>query len=171
MSNTAQPASKRFTEILLIPGVARLWAGQLISIAGDFLAIFAVLTIASFRLHGTPSQITGITISYMLPLALFGPLAGVLVDRWNPKRTMVASDLIRAGLALLLVLAGQLNEIYAILFAISAVSTFFIPAQTVTIRTLVPREGLLAMNATLQQAMLLTRIASSFRPADRHSGV
>ena len=161
---TPTPQLCTFREILTIPGVRRLWMGQLISIAGDFLAIFAVLSIASFRLHGTPAQITGVSIAYMLPLAVFGPLAGVLVDRWAdrwaPTRTMVSSDLIRAGLALLLVFVTGFSEIYLILFAISAVSTFFLPAQTVTIRTLVPREGLLAMNATMQQAMLITRIIS-----------
>ena len=140
--------------------VRRLWLAQLVSIAGDFLALFAVLSLASFRLHATPAQITGVSISYMLPLALFGPLAGVLADRWNPQHTMVSSDLIRAFLALLLVFATQLTQIYAILFALSAVSTFFIPAQTITIRALVPPQELLALNATLQQAMLITRILS-----------
>ena len=52
----------------------------------------------SFRLHGTPAQVTGVQISYMLPLALLGPLSGVFVDRWPLKPTLVSSDLIRAGL-------------------------------------------------------------------------
>jgi DHA3 family macrolide efflux protein-like MFS transporter len=149
-----------FREVLAIPGVRRLWIGQLVSIAGDFLAIFAVLSIASFRLHGTPAQITGVTLSYMLPLALFGPIAGVFIDRWNPRLTMIASDVTRALLVLLLVFARHLGEIYGILFAISTVSTFFIPAQSALVRTLVPREGLLAANAILQQAMLVIRIIS-----------
>jgi MFS transporter, DHA3 family, macrolide efflux protein len=157
---TPTPQLHTFRQVLAIPGVRRLWIGQLISIAGDFLAIFAVISIASFRMHGTPAQITGVTISYMLPLAIFGPLAGVFVDRWNPKRTMIASDLTRTLLALLLVFARQLGEIYLILFALSTVSTFFIPAQSILIRTLVPRQGLLAVNALMQQSMLVIRILS-----------
>ena len=149
-----------FRQVLAIPGVRRLWIGQAVSIAGDFLAIFAVLSIASFRMHATPAGITGVSISYMLPLALFSPLSGVFVDRWNVKYTMIASDLTRAALVLLLLFARQLVEIYAILFAISTVSTFFIPAQSVTVRTLVPRTGLLAVNTLMQQTILAMRLVS-----------
>ena len=156
----ATQKSLSFRQVFAIPAVRRLWFGQFVSITGDFLAIFAVISIASFRMHGTPAQITGVSIAYMLPLAIFGPIAGVFVDRWNVKYTMIASDLIRSVMALLLVFAGSLEAIWAILFAISMVSTFFIPAQSVTIRAIVPREGLLATNALMQQAMLVTRIAS-----------
>ena len=148
-----------FRQVLAIPGVRRLWIGQLVSIAGDFVAIFALLSIASFRMHATSAGITGVSISYMLPLALFGPVAGVFVDRWNVKYTMIASDLTRAVLVLLL-FAHHLVEIYAILFAISTVSTFFIPAQSVTVRTLVPRTGLLAVNTAMQQTTLAMRLVS-----------
>jgi MFS family permease len=101
-----------------------------------------------------------IIVSFMIPFAFVGPIAGVFVDRWNVKRTMIASDLIRAVLALGLVFAGSLDQIYAILFLISGVSTFFVPAQTVTLRTIVPREGLLAANSLIQQAFQITRIVS-----------
>ena len=68
--------------------------------------------------------------------------------------------LIRAALALGLVFASSLNQIYAILFALSAVSTFFVPAQTITIRAVTPQEGLLAANALLTQAFTVLRIIS-----------
>jgi len=155
---TPCPQPKTFRETLAIPGVRPLWIGQIVSIAGDFLAIFAVIGIASFRLGGTPAQITGVTISYMLPLALFGPLAGVFVDRWNPRRTMIASDLTRAALVMLLLCARSLPQIYAILFLISTVSTFFIPAQSVLVRSVVPRDALLTANAAMQQAVLAIRM-------------
>jgi len=154
---TTKPTTR---EILALPGVRRLWTAQLVSIAGDFLALIAVLSIATFRLHATPAQTTGVTIAYMLPLALFGPLAGVLVDRRNPRRVMIASDLVRALLAFVLILATSLSEIYAILFAISTVSIFFLPAQSVLVRTLVPRDALLSANAVMQQAMLVIRMLS-----------
>ena len=151
---------KTFRQILALPGVRRLWLAQLVSIAGDFLALFAVVGLASFRIHSTAAQITGVTISYMLPLAIFGPVAGVFIDRWHPRRAMVGSDLMRAGLVLLLMFATQLWVIYAILFALSTVSTFFIPAQSVTVRTLVPRESLLTVNTLMQQTILAMRLIS-----------
>ena len=147
-------------EVLKIVPIRRLWLAQVVSVFGDFLAIFAVLSYVSFNLHASAAQVTLISVSFMIPFALIGPVAGVFVDRWNVKRTMIASDLIRAGLVLALVFAGTLGQIYAILFLLSAVSTFFVPAQSVTVRTIVPREGLLAANALIQQAFQVMRIIS-----------
>ena len=147
-------------QVLQLKPVRRLWLAQIVSVFGDFLAIFAVLSYASFDLHATASQVTLISVSFMIPFAFVSPVAGVFVDRWSVKRTMIASDLIRAGLALGLVFAGTLGQIYAILFLLSIVSTFFVPAQTVTLRTIVPREGLLAANSLIQQAFQIMRIVS-----------
>src|ERR1041384_6024182 len=153
MSSSAPQATQlTIREVLKLKPVRRLWAAQVVSVFGDFLAIFAVLSYVSFNLHASAAQVTLISVSFMVPFALIGPVAGVFVDRWNVKRTMIASDLIRAALVLALVFATTLGEIYAILFLLSAVSTFFVPAQTVTLRTIVPREGLLAANALVQQA-------------------
>jgi len=147
-------------QVLQLKPVRRLWLAQVVSVFGDFLAIFAVLSYVSFKLHASAAQVTGISVSFMIPFALIGPIAGVFVDRWNVKRTMIASDLIRAGLALGLVFATSLLQVYLILFLLSAVSAFFMPAQTVTIRTIVPREGLLSANALVQQAFQIMRIVS-----------
>jgi DHA3 family macrolide efflux protein-like MFS transporter len=147
-------------EVLKIKPVRNLWLAQVVSVFGDFLAFFAVLSYVSFNLHASAAQVTLISVSFMFPFALIGPVAGVFVDRWNVKRTMIASDLIRAALALSLVFAGSLGQIYAILFLLSTVSTFFVPAQSVTLRTIVPPEGLLAANALVQQAFQVMRIIS-----------
>ncbi|PYT10141.1 MAG: MFS transporter, partial [Acidobacteria bacterium] len=119
-----------------------------------------VLSYVSFNLHATAAQVTGISVAFMIPFALIGPVAGVFVDRWNVKRTMIGSDLIRAVLALGLVFTTSLGQVYVILFLLSAVSAFFVPAQTVTLRTIVPREGLLAANSLVQQAFQVMRIFS-----------
>jgi len=147
-------------DVLRLQPVRRLWLAQIVSVFGDFLAIFAVISYVSFTLRASAAQVTLIIVSFMVPFAFIGPVAGVFVDRWNVKRTMIASDLIRAVLALGLVFAGTVGQIYAILFLLGAVSTFFVPAQTVTIRTVVPREGLLAANALIQQAFQIMRIVS-----------
>src|SRR5690242_10906806 len=130
-----------------------LWLAQLVSIFGDFLALFGVISLITFRMHGTAVQVTAVTIAYILPLALISPVAGVFVDHWNVKRLMIASDLIRAALILLLVFVWDVTQICVIFAALSTVSSFFAPAQSVTVRTCVPLEGLLAANAMLTQAL------------------
>jgi predicted MFS family arabinose efflux permease len=156
----APPRQMTMREVLQLKPMRRLWLAQIVSVFGDMLAIFAVLSYVSFNLKGSAIQVTGISVSFMVPFALIGPIAGVFVDRWNVKRTMIASDLIRAALALALVVAGSLGWIYAILFLLSGVSAFFMPAQTVTLRTIVPPNGLMAANALVQQAFQVMRIFS-----------
>ena len=147
-------------EVLRLRAVRPLWLAQVVSVFGDFLALFAVFSYASFRLGASATQVTRISVAYIIPLAFIGPVAGVFVDRWNVKRTMIASDLIRAALALGLVFCHTLGQIYAVLFLLSVASAFFIPAQTVTLRALFPPEALLAANTLLQQAIQIMRIVS-----------
>src|ERR1700733_13893316 len=152
------PAPLSMGEVMRIPMMRRLWSAQTISVFGDFLALFAVIAILTFKLHAPAQQVTGVQIAYMLPIAVLGILAGVFVDRWPLKPTMVASDSIRAGLVLLLIFAQRPWHFYAILAAISVVSSFFSPAQGVAIRSAVPLHGLRSANALMQQVMFGMRI-------------
>jgi len=152
------PAPLSMRDVLGYPMLRRLWYAQIISVFGDFLALFAVIGVLTFRLHATAQQVTGVQIAYMLPIAVLGILAGVFVDRWPLKPTMVSSDSIRAGLVLLLIFATQPWHFYAILAGISVVSSFFGPAQGVAIRSAVPLHGLRSANALMQQVMFGMRI-------------
>src|SRR3954451_24994427 len=151
MATPATPLS--FQDVLRIPAVKRLWIAQIVSVFGDFIALFAVLAYVTFTLHGTPTQITMILVSFLTPLAIISPIAGVYVDKWNVKMTMVGSDVIRGLLILSLVFVHNLNAIYAIFFVLAMVSAFFIPAQSVAVRTIAPAAGLMAVNALMSQAI------------------
>src|SRR5216684_4445450 len=139
------PGHLTIRQALAIPSFRKLWLAQLVSIFGDFLALYAVLSEMSFKMHASARSITLVSVSYLLPLA------GVFVDRWNPKRTMVVSDLARAALALGLVISGAPWHIYLVFVAISAFSSFFMPARSVVLPQIVPKEGLLSANAAIQQ--------------------
>ena len=106
-----------FRDVLKTPAVKRLWIAQIVSIFGDFLAVFAVISVVTFQLHGTPTQVSMILAAYMAPLAVISPLAGVFVDKWNVKWTMIASDLIRGVLVIALLFVRDLYAIYGIFFA------------------------------------------------------
>ena len=157
-TQAAPPAPMTFREVLGLLVMRRVWIAQVVSLLGDFLALFAVIAYATYRLQGTAAQVTGVQIAYMAPFALMGPLSGVFVDRWPIKPTLVSSDLIRAVLVVFLFFTTSLWQIYFVLAALSCVSTFFAPAQSVTIRTYVPPHGLIAANALMQTAMVGNRI-------------
>lgn len=160
MSSPQPSPQLSLREVIAIPGFRQLWLSQLVSIFGDFLALYAVIAMVSFRLRGTPAQVTLVSVAFILPLAIIGPLAGAFVDRWDPRRTMIVSDLARGVLILGLMWAQAPWQIYLVLFSASVFSSFFVPAQSVVIPQLVPLEGLMSANAAMQQAMQMVRILS-----------
>ena len=62
------PTLLTFGDVLRIPVMRRVWYAQVVSLFGDFLALFAVIAVVSFRMHGTAAQLTGVQIAYMLPI-------------------------------------------------------------------------------------------------------
>src|SRR6516162_4778840 len=79
------------------------WIGQVVSEVGDHFNNVAIFSLA---LAHTKSGmvVTGIMLSRAIPAILAGPLAGVVLDRFDRQRVMIASDLIRAVVALCFIL-------------------------------------------------------------------
>ena len=77
-----------------------LWLGQTISYIGDYFYWLAIPIMVE-RLTGSALQVGLSVISSTLPMLVLGPVAGVFVDRWDRKRTMIVADLLRALLVLL----------------------------------------------------------------------
>ena len=138
----------------------RLWLAQTISLLGDFLALFAVQVAIVFRMHGSASDMADVFIASLVPSVILGPVAGMFADRWDPRRTMIASDLARGVLVALLACSVTVSQICAISFAVSCFSNFFAPARAITLPLLVPPDLLFAANARMQQSMQVVRIAS-----------
>src|SRR5690349_15875560 len=121
MSETSPAPPTGIRDVLALPAFRRLWLSQVVSVFGDFIVLYAVIAVVSFQMHGTPRQVTLITVFFLLPFALIGPIAGVFVDRWDPKRTMILSDLVRAVLILGLVFTHAPWQVYAVIFTVSTV--------------------------------------------------
>jgi MFS family permease len=138
----------------------RLWLAQTVSLLGDFVALFAVQVAIVFRMHSSAGDMASVFIASLVPSVVLGPVAGMFADRWDPRRTMIASDVARGVLVLLLTCAVTVPQICAISFAVSCFSNFFAPARAITLPLLVPPDLLLAANARMQQSMQVVRIAS-----------
>lgn len=158
MSTAASQLGMR--DALAIPSFRKLWLATLVSLFGDFLALYAIFSEMTFRMHASARAITLVTVFFLLPLAFVGPVAGVFVDRWHPRRTMVVSDLARAVLAIGLVFARAPWHIYVVFLALSTFSSFFTPARSVTLPQIVPLEGLMSANALIQQTVQILQMAS-----------
>src|ERR1700694_4403353 len=158
MAETPPPASPK--ALFAQAGFRALWLAQFVSVFGDFLAVFGVISRITFRLHGSATDVALVIVAYMAPVSLVAPLAGVLVDRWPVRRVMIASDLIRACIAASLLLATTVPQIARAMAALGIVSSFFGPAHSIVLRTLVAREDLLSANALFAQAFYAVRVLS-----------
>ena len=74
------------------------WIGQVVSEIGDHFNNIAVFSLA-VEATKSPLVVSGVLLSRAIPAMLAGPLAGVMLDRFDRKRVMIASDLIRTVLA------------------------------------------------------------------------
>lgn len=141
-------------EVLKSRNVLLLAFGQLVSQFGDRLNILACLAVLYEFQKDSTRETTVLWIMIFAPWLLFGPLAGVFVDRWNHKRTMVGCDVIRAVLVLVVPLALWLHDttwwfLYVLVFLINLVSRFFVPAKLSIVPSLVPPHQLLQANSVL----------------------
>ncbi|HLH62925.1 MAG TPA: MFS transporter [Ktedonobacteraceae bacterium] len=137
-----------------------LWIGQIISMTGDWV-LFIALPFYIYILTGS-TLATGIMfIVQTLPRLFFGSVAGVFVDRWNRKYTMIIVNLVQALILLSLFLVRSQDLVwivYLCAFADSLVSQFFNPAQTAIIPMLVEEKDLLAANSLNSMSQELTRL-------------
>jgi len=132
----------RGKDLLINRNFAWLASGQAISNLGDFV-YSTTLFIWIFTLTHSAAAVSGVLAAQYIPVFLLGPLAGVFVDRWDRRQTMLISDLIRAGVAMLPLLAPaslRLQAIYASVFLISALGRFFLPAESGVLQVIVTEQ-------------------------------
>jgi MFS family permease len=126
-----------------------LWGGQLVSNLGDWFNNVAVLALV-FDLTRSGLATGLLIIASTLPAFVLTPFAGVVVDRFDRRRIMMSADLIRALLALGMLLVRTADQIWLI-YIFSALlitfSSFFGPALNSAIPNLVSKEELISANA------------------------
>jgi MFS family permease len=101
-------------------------------------------------------------IAIALPQLLIGLVAGVLVDRWDLRRVMIASDLTRAVLVLgflAVTTSDRLWLLYVLAFAQSGVGTFFNPARATLLAAVLPADRLLAANSLFDTSRVVAGVA------------
>jgi MFS family permease len=105
-----------------------MWSGQVVSEVGDHFNNIAVLSLAMEHPH-SGLVVTGVFLSRAVSMLVAGPIAGVLLDRMNRKRVMIASDLVRAVIALGFIISLTYKEDW-LLYVLSALLMFASPFFT-----------------------------------------
>src|SRR5512137_2925841 len=126
-----------------------LWLGQIVSQLGDWfnsVAVYALL----LEMTGTATSVALMIIVQFLPMAVIGPVAGVVVDRVDRRRLMIVTDVLRGVLILVLLAvhrAEQVWLVYLVMGATVSATAFFEPARTAVIPNITSRAELLTANA------------------------
>lgn len=142
-------------KLLINREYAKLWAAGAISWVGDYVfdvtVILWIAVVLAPRESWAPAAVSGVIAAVVVATVVVSPIAGVFVDRWDGRRTMLGSDALRMILVGALVImplipkgtvpmAVQLTCIYVVVFASTAISRFFTPARFAVMADVVHQE-------------------------------
>lgn len=154
MAKTIQPRERQpsvgYLELLRGNRSFRfLWLGQVVSQMGDWFDTIAVYTI-TLQLTGSSRSVALIMVARFLPSVVMGPLSGVVADRFSRRTIMITADLLRAVVVLGFLFVRRPDQmwlVYVLTVLQLAFSTFFEPAKTAAIPSIVSTRELLPANA------------------------
>jgi len=142
---------------------AVLWTGQFVSLISSSAVNFAIIIWLSLK-TGSAEVLAFSAIAALLPQAVIGPFAGVFIDRWNRKLTMILADGFVALCTLIMSVSfylgyESLGLIYAMLALRSVGSAFHMPAMQASIPLLAPQSELLRIAGINQIIQSVSSIA------------
>lgn len=135
--------------VLRIRDFRRLWYSTSLSSFGDWLGLLAITATATSLFDDFASQnfaLGGVLLFRLLPAVVLGPLAGAFADRFDRRKTMVVTHVIRFLLFASIPLVGELIWLFIAQFLIEAVSLFFIPAKDAAVPNMVRKDQLESAN-------------------------
>ena len=128
-----------------------LWAGMAVSLLGDGIFLIAIAW-ETYALWNAPAALSIVGIAMTVPTVVFLLVGGVLSDRHDRRRLMLAADAVRAlavACLAVLVFAGalQLWELVVLVALYGAGTAFFTPAFEAIVPDLLPKQDLAAANS------------------------
>lgn len=153
-SVTEANVQKKPASPLSVRNFRLLWIGESISLLGDTFYMIALPWLV-LQLTGSALALGGVMALAAIPRALFMLIGGALVDRFSPRKVMIASNLARLFLvavlsALVLTNNIQIEMLYIFALAFGLADAFYFPAQTAIVTQLLPEEMLQAGNTFVQ---------------------
>jgi dTMP kinase len=130
----------------------RLLGGHGMQSLGDWTATFGLMLVVRDLTRG--SSIEGLAISgilgfRILPALIAAPIASGITDRFDRRRTMICTHVVRGALIAVVPFAPNLGAVYAIAFVMEGVSLVFLPARDAVVPEIVPSERLASANGLI----------------------
>jgi len=165
-----------FLPVLKNPNFLALWAGQVFCQLADKVYLVLMIALINSQFQASDQSISGwvsaLMMAFTIPAILFGSVAGVFVDRWSKKVVLVASNIWRGILVLLIppllwlthdwqpvgVLPVGFLIILGVTFLVSTLTQFFAPAEQSAIPLIVQEQDLLSANSLYTTTMMASVI-------------
>lgn len=139
-----------YLELLKDVRYRRYLSATLASSLGDWIGVLAIIALTESILgratRAAAFAVSGVMIARILPVMLFGPIAGVYADRWDRKRTLIATDVGRGLLMAALAFSQDFFQLFVASLVVEMLSMLFAPAKEATLPNLVPRNRLVYAN-------------------------
>lgn len=139
-----------------------LWVGQILSQFGDRLGQMALIALVYKYAPGSVFELAKLFLFTVIPVFIIGPVAGVYVDRWDKRYTMIISDIVRGILVLLipifLLFTKTIFPAYLVVFLIFTITRFFLPSKMAIIPDLVSKEKLLIANSLISTTLMIATV-------------
>ena len=146
----AAPAQDEPRSVLAIPAFRKLWNSMVFSSLGDWLGLLATTALAQQLSGGSYATanfaIAGVFIARLLPAVFLGPIAGVIADRFDRRKLMVTSDILRAALYISIPIVNTYFWLYTAMILVECLTLFWSPAKEATVPNLVGKERLESAN-------------------------
>ncbi len=140
-----------------------LWLGQSVSNVGDKINVFVVPTVMILLLHASAFQVGLVGMAQYLAIPLLSLVAGVLVDRWSLRRTLIWCDVIRCLVVAAIPVTWWLGVlsvpvVFAVVAVANATSVFFNIGYTATISAIVPAQGRVKAYSHLESSRTVSEV-------------
>lgn len=141
-----------------------IWSGQLLSTLSSQIVTFSIIFWLSIKMNSAEVLALS-TLSSMLPGLILGFFTGVLVDRWDRKRTMIIADIYIALVTLAVIIVIMESEVstallYAMLALRSIGTSFHTPAMEASVPLLAPQDKLMKVAGVDNMIFSISTIAS-----------
>lgn len=150
-----------FLAVLKLRNFSIFTVAQTVSQFGEKLYHIVLISLVGAYAGGSPSALARLGVTFTLPAIIFAPVVGTLIDRWNRKRILIASDGLRfivvALMPFVILGSGSFWVVYPLVFVVFLLALFLNTSKLAVIPNLVPREKLLAANSV---SLFVIRLAT-----------
>ena len=96
----------------------RLWLAEAVSLAGDWFTLIALAVVVSRETGGSGLAVGALVVTQLFPWVVVGPWGGMLADRFDRRRLLIATDLARAVNVLLIIPVAREGPLWLVLLLV-----------------------------------------------------